>query len=190
MKFSRILTAVLTAGMTTLVAFSAAAADNNGPMFSVVGSAIQSQSRESGNGITLDGKLGLGGGLLVAIPTGHDFGFEIGGLYFNRKFDKIGSNVTNTGFSQKSIYVPADFRFGLAEVLSLGLGGYYDLALDGGNDNDYGLQGGLRLSFPMAATTAFILDGRYSYGLRTDVFGSRSKDIIAMAGFTFNMPNH
>jgi hypothetical protein len=164
---------------------SIAAAD---PQISVLGGAIQSQAEKTGNGVTTEGQLGLGGGLLIAIPTGYAFGFEVGGLYFNRNFESRGSSLTKTEFDQRSIYLPANFRVGLAKAISLGVGGYYDISLEDGIDDDYGLQGGLRFNIPMSASTALFLDGRYSYGLKDDFTHGRNQDILGMVGFTFNMP--
>ncbi len=178
---------------------------------SVVGAANSSQPQELGR--EYEGVTSFGGGLLLEMRLVPLFGLEFGALYLPRKFRReielpAQSKVTTEG---KMYEFPVLLRTHLGSVLSFGIGGYYASAtgqvateVETGSlttasrysyaeveqtTTDHGLLTSLALTIRMAPLTYFLLDGRYTMGLKnnsTAPGGSRKyNDMQFLAGLQF-----
>lgn len=148
--------------------------------FSVVGAGSLGLNKETIavpvlGSIDVKGGFGYGGGLLVNFGMAAN-SLELGAIYLSRPVDVAGAK-TSYGF----VHIPAMYRFG--SVLSFGLGGFYDVALDSGNSSNYGLAAGPRFSLP----GGLFFDARFNYGLKSNVFASMAttKEILFLVGFMF-----
>lgn len=172
-----------------IFASSAAFASGGGMKISVVGAGSYGLNSVSGtepiSGATYEvkGALGYGGGLLFAFPMGATTDFEVGGVY---SIYKIKTATTFLGATEEvttdspAVHIPAAVYFGLGRMVSLGLGGWYDVGMgDNSGTSNYGAQGGLR--FRLSQSVFF--DGAYNYGLK-DVNGQKSSGVMALLGFT------
>ncbi|RZA03738.1 MAG: hypothetical protein EOP11_15915 [Proteobacteria bacterium] len=167
-----------------LLSGAAAQAQTN---LSLVADGNFAQNVTDGGATSGDRQLGLGGGILLENRSSPNFGIEVGALYHARKFDTLlGAYTLN------SVHVPLLLRFYLSNYISLGLGGFFEYgvgdAYAGNNVNktNYGALGSLGIYIPVGATTKFVIDGRYGYGLKT-IGGSdiKTRDIQILAGLRF-----
>jgi hypothetical protein len=114
----------------------------------------------------------LGGGLLYEMGSKRGTGLELGALYSPRK---LGNGRTFT-----YIEVPVMLRFHVGPAFSIGVGGYYAMAMGdvknangstvtyaaaGTKSSDLGLAGSVAFAIPMGKTMAFRIDGRYLMGM-------------------------
>ncbi|RZA03489.1 MAG: hypothetical protein EOP11_16050 [Proteobacteria bacterium] len=167
-----------------LLSGAAAQAQTN---LSLVADGNFAQNVAGGGANSGDRALGIGGGLLLESRSSPNFGVEVGGLYHARKFS-AGNYTTN------AIQVPLLLRFYLSNYISLGLGGFFEYGVgDAYNGSDvnktnYGAMGSLGIYIPVGATTKFVIDGRYGYGLK-DIsdgpFDIKTRDIQILAGLRF-----
>jgi hypothetical protein len=177
--------APLALGFALLSGASAQAQTN----LSLVADGNFAQDVDSGGGTSGDRALGIGGGLLLETRSSPNFGIEVGGLYHARKF-----GTGNVNYTLNAVQVPLLFRLYLSNYISLGLGGFFEYgvgdAYAGNNVNktNYGAMGSLGIYIPVGATTKFIIDGRYGYGLK-DIsdgpFNIKTRDIQILAGLRF-----
>lgn len=154
------------------------------------------------NSASTSAKAGYGGGLLLNFPMARAISLEVGGIYASKKADINESTILGpaTGsVSAKYIQVPADLRFWLAPMLSIGVGGYWEHGVSGDfsstKKNDTGLLGSVALRFPLGMSgTKFLVDGRYYYGLSNiDNSGTdteKYRDIQVLVGFAFPLGMH
>ncbi len=133
---------------------------------------------------TLKPAIGYQGGLLVEFPLSSRFGLELGALYQSLRTTVTVSGTDSTSTS-KNLQAPGLFRLWLGRVISLGVGGYYGLSLESGNDTDGGLLGNLQFSLPLGGSSAFVVDGRYLYSLEDPGNLDRYTEVQAMIGITF-----
>ncbi|MGE4234296.1 MAG: outer membrane beta-barrel protein [Bacteriovoracia bacterium] len=150
--------------------------------------------------------LSYGGGILPEFMLGKMTGLEIGALFMTRKTSYSLAVETYPGRTEQAttsleinaVEVPLVFRFWLARAISIGLGGYYGIAVGDasvstkiGNTSytstspasgsDYGAIGNIRLDIPFGKSFGFVIDGRYLYGLSSDKW----RVIEGLAGFRF-----
>lgn len=121
--------------MATAIVFTQSNADAaNFSIGPAVAFTIQNpQFSENGGTQSVDGKTGIGGGIISEISINESFGLEIDLLYLNHKFSRktsaiFGSEVTST-FSSGYINVPAILRYRPVPFLNLGAGVYYSRIL-------------------------------------------------------------
>jgi hypothetical protein len=137
------------------------------------------------NGGSTDRTLAVGGGALLEFQSSPSFGLEIGALYNPRAQGDAVKYTANT------VQVPVALRFHLSNYVSLGVGGYYASYLQNrgyGSSSDYGALGSLGIYIPVGASTRFIIDGRYIYGLKDQNQGAgetKSRDVQVLAGLRF-----
>jgi hypothetical protein len=145
--------------------------------FSLVGTADYNTYNENG----AKGELGFGAGGLLEFRFGTKVSLETGMIYTRRV----------VGFEGMKYYsnlgdIPVVLRFALGRVFSIGLGGFYELPFESGAVGYYGATADMRLAIPMGASTAFILQPRYSYDLKNTAPG-QVHFISGIAGFRFGM---
>ena len=128
-----------------------------------------------------------GGGLNLSFRMGSMASFEVGGYYLTtvHKFDTNTTSNTITGMG--------GFKFDLARLVFLDLGGYYSslstnpMALVGG---DYGAYGGLGLRIPLKGSTAILISPKYQYSMHkftSGTFDITPSQFLLLAGLTFGM---
>lgn len=166
------------------------AATSQAAQLSLVGEA--NSSRYLLNGAGARAKTGYGAGLLMDFKGRSPISLQIGALYMKR---------TTLGFRGGAdvfphIQVPALLRVWLKRWLVLGMGGYGAYGYGQGrtfysrgiSQMDYGLVGSLALYYRLSYNIAFLMDGRYCYGL-ADVsnvnLGYNWRDTQFLAGFKF-----
>ena len=144
----------------------------------------------SANLIEGKAKLGMGGGLLFEFPLGRTVGLELGGLYYQKKFDVKGADAAGVStldvtFKYNTIQVPLLLKFWLSRGVVLGLGGYAasgtgkvkttdnltgeaaesTFAEAGQYNLDYGLLGNVAFAIPLSGKASLLIDGRYMLGM-------------------------
>ncbi len=131
-------------------------------------------------GVTIEstGGLGFGGGILAKFGMG-PAGFELGALFISQTENSTANGVALPSTSSPIFHFPAVYHFGLGKSFSLGIGGYFALALAEGGDSDYGLKAGPRISFGK-----FFVDATYNYGLK-DNSGVKNSELIGLLGIMF-----
>jgi hypothetical protein len=142
---------------------------------------------DSGSGDTrITGKLGFGAGFLAETWIARRLGIEAGAAYLDRKYGRtVGGVDSGTTASSDSILMPAGLRWHAGRHLSLELGGFYDHSLESGGSDNYGVQGGLRISLPLGHANSLFAEGRYDLGLK-DFGGTKESDVLfALVGITF-----
>lgn len=178
---------------------------------SVVGAVNSSEPKELGE--QYKGVPALGGGLLAEFRMVPMLGLEFGALYMPRRFEReieipVTAKITTEG---KMYEFPVLLRAHLGGFLSLGVGGYYATAtghvqreVQAGasttgsrysyaeaqqTTSDFGLATSLALHIHMAPLTYFLLDGRYTMGMKnnsTAPGGDRKyNDMQLLAGIQF-----
>ncbi len=192
------------------VCFFAAAPTAQAVKFSAVGALNMSEPKSAGT--TYTAKNTYGGGAMLEFGLGPLFGFEIGALSLPRKYEYstttagVTSSVVAT---QKMLQVPVLFRVYLANVLSLGVGGYYSkfkgnyeteantlgirtttsstYSSVGYTDSDYGFVSSIAIYLPLAPLFRIVIDGRYTVGIKDNAIDPATEfkynDIQALAGF-------
>ncbi len=146
-------------------------------------------------------KMGLGGGVLFDSMFSSAAGLEFGGLYITRKietttsFTALGVNSSTTSTDNTHfLQIPVLLRVYLNQALSIGAGGYIAEGLSGVDSDlkksDYGLVASLGIHVPLGSSSAFLIDGRYNYGLKNvdnSSYGMTQKyrDVQFLAGLTF-----
>lgn len=159
-------------------------------------------------GATVANKTGFGGGMMIEFPLGSKVGFEIGAVYTPYIYGLTSSGLDWT-ISWNMIHAPALFRFHFGNVFSLGLGGYYGMAmgkmklkatalgqtveaeddLDSAAKSDYGVVGSMGFTFRLGKSMRFILEGRYLHGLKNLSASSSTTAYFShmqgLAGFGF-----
>ena len=157
--------------------------------FSVVGGAgvgLNSSSGTFGGGLitaNIKSGIGYGGGVLFNLGLGVN-SLEFGAIYMGTKTTATLNGVA-TDTTVNILSIPALVRFG--GMWSLGVGGYYDLAMTSGNTSDYGVTAGPRLSLP----GGLFFEARYKYGLKsTDIpfdipTSVHTQVALLLAGFRF-----
>lgn len=152
---------------------------------SAVGAMVSSQPAETTQ--IHDANSSLGAGVLLELGMVPMIGLELGALSISRKSSQtVGTTTTMT---KKELYeFPVLLRVNLGSMLSFGFGGYYaryqgkifEEATTGASvtsaeyaysdkfatQHDYGLATSLALYFPLAPLAKFMIDGRYTMGLR------------------------
>ncbi len=130
-------------------------------------------------GITVEtsGGLGFGGGILAKFGMG-PAGFELGALFISQTASSTADGVALASTSSSILHFPVVYHLGLGKSFSLGIGGYFALALEGGG-TDYGLKAGPRISFGK-----FFIDATYNFGLK-DNSGVKNSEIIGLLGIMF-----
>jgi hypothetical protein len=172
-------------GLLVLVSVLTGQAAHAGAMFSVYGSGVLPQTVSLGGGVDVKGKVGFGGGAMIEGMLNPTIGAELGAMYLARQFTLEAGGVSADFPSVASIFVPAGLRVHANRYLSIEGGGFFDYSLETGNDINYGVQGGLRLSIPMGASSSLFFEGRYDLGLK-DFSGTKRSDLVlALVGLTF-----
>lgn len=141
-----------------------AAAHALGLSTSVLGGLNQTVSSGGSTGYTAGARLGFGLGLLDA---------DISGMFLSRGFS--GSDNVNW------IEIPVVIRYPFLPAVSLGAGGYYDVALTSGAATVYGLRGSLQINPP--ALPVFI-EGNFDYSLGEGGSGN-ANDLQLLVGLHF-----
>ncbi len=159
-------------------------------------------------------KLGFGGGAYVGVMLHPMFEIDFGALYMQRKFQYDATNGTVVN-KFNSLQFPVIARLNFMNMLSIGAGGYYAMAMgdigveatptgggtttsttmtyanSGYAKSDYGLVGSVALYFPVGPMTRFILDGRYLLGLKdvnkNPAVTDKWRDLQVLAGLAFGM---
>ena len=144
------------------------------------------------------------------------FALEIDGLYIQRKAEIAqslnGVSQSDVTYQSKVIQIPVILRTQLIpRYVNVGVGGYYESGMSSGvtqsgtttgnsgfagansKHSDYGLVGSLEFRLPIIPGIAFIIDGRYLYGLSQQLLDTssgssqKSRYIQALGGLTFWM---
>lgn len=124
---------------------------------------------ETDEDTTITGNMGFGGGLLLGIGP-----IEIGAIYLSRSIT-IDDGILPVTVAANALEIPVLYRF--SGPIEFGIGAFYDLPMVSGNEGNYGLAAGPRISI----TGALFLDVRFNYGLKT----GNSKDLLGMVGYSF-----
>jgi hypothetical protein len=189
-----------------------AQAAHAGPMhFSVFGDGAYSKETVAVTGIpsvSSNTKLGFGGGAQVEFGLGPMAGLEVGAVYLGRKTDISPLNPAFGELTYHYLQVPVQVRIWLNHFITVGVGGYYAMALGDITDangntatystaglkkSDLGLIGSLGFNVPLAPTTSLMAEGRYAMGLQDindpAVAGASTKwtDIQMLVGLRFGM---
>lgn len=187
-----------------MITFALTPAASAGTRVSFVGAltgSSVSKARLSGIDYKSDeSNIGYGTGILAEFMIVSNVGFELGALYLRRniKMHYTLSSVTTTyDIKTQTLQFPALFKLWLTPYFSIGLGGYYNKGIGnlkytttvgsasstetsssyssfGVTTQEYGFAASLGGAIPLSNTIAFILDGRYYYGLASSA--SRSSD--------------
>jgi hypothetical protein len=133
-----------------------------------------------------------GGGALLELGLVPSVGLEFGALYAPRAYT---STLLGTTTHQPMIQFPLVAKAYLAQLLSIGVGGYVSTLPDEAptaaaeKHTDYGFVTSLGLYFPLSSLTHIMLDGRYTMGLDAANAGPdtglRYSDVQVLAGFQF-----
>jgi hypothetical protein len=142
--------------------------------------------------------IGLMGGANLAVPSLSTPGFsssgsigysvgptvqagplEVSALYTHYTVKLTPTGGTAVSSSSKYLDIPALYRLGVG-LASVGVGGFYGIALDSGNSANYGAVASARVSIP----GGYFLDGRFNLGLK-DVSGSKLSAASVLLGFNF-----
>lgn len=143
-----------------------------------------------------------GGGILIEFPLGMRVGFEIDGLLNNSVWSDSSTGVNQQSYSVEPV---ALFRLHFNRYITLGLGGYYGMALgslgntsntktvgyaqyQGGlSTSDFGAEASLGITIPLGKDVGFYLDARYLYGLDNQATKGTwdTAAIQGLAGFQF-----
>ena len=162
----------------------------------------QTSVRSDAANETFAAQTGLGGGAELSLPFGSNLSFDIGGLYFQRKYQTTVTAGTSNGEvqvgTQTALEIPILFRWWLGRVFSIGVGGYYmkymgDVGLSttfagaaspvkstltyadaSQSTSDYGATVAVGLDIPLGLTMGLVIDGRYNYGLGNQITGGSS----------------
>lgn len=177
-KLFKILAVMIVAIATSMPAMAS-------PKFSFFGGVDQVSIRKTNITGAYTGKLGMAGGLGVEFMLGSKVGLELDAIYVQRKWDLTASGITVTT-AASYVEVPLLLRFWLGQVFSLGAGGYYAQGIGklkltsslssltlpdasftsyGLKSKDYGAVGVAGFNFKLGSSAAFLLEGRYVYGL-------------------------
>lgn len=156
-----------------------------------VGSAMHSNMRADNDPeLQLSERWGFGGGVLLGANLGRATQLELGGIYNQKKWN---DGAVPAGFDTEydTIQVPLLLRFMFGNVLSLGIGGYYDVALENAAEDDLGVTGSVALNFPLGRTVGLWLDARYNYGfsdlLDATAGSQESSAFQTLLGLRFNV---
>ena len=159
----------------------------------------------------------LGGGAWLDFMMNPHMDLEVGALYVPRKF-RVTSTIITTVFidSQSTeLQLPVLLRFHLSPMFTIGVGGYYGMAMGklkntdqdgtvteseyaaaGYKKAEFGFVGSVGMRFPLGSSASLILDGRYVGGLSDTVEDAtlttpttkfKSADIQAFVGVQFGM---
>jgi hypothetical protein len=138
-------------------------------------------------------------------------GFEIGALSVPRRFEYVKPNTENkVQYKMKMTQIPVQLKAYLGRSIAFGVGAYYakfnetgsyDITIDGvttsGTDtlasqnqsaSDYGLVTSLALYFHIAPFTKFLIDARYTMGIKDNNPGvgtTHYNDVQALTGLQF-----
>jgi len=157
-----------------LISLSASSAFAGGVRFNLLGTSDLSQNSGATSAI------GYGAGGSLEFKMGSAVGIEAGFIYTFR-------NMTQMGLTH-GIYgdIPLVFRFYFGNILSIGLGGFYELPMDSVMTSYYGVTADITIRAPLGPKAAFILRPRYSYDLVNT--GSNQLNFLSgIAGFQFGM---
>jgi hypothetical protein len=132
----------------------------------ILGGLNQTVSTGGSTGYTAGARLGFGLAILEA---------DVGAMYLSRAF----SGIDNINFIQ----IPAMIRYSLIPMLSIGGGGYYDIAITSNAPSAYGIRGALMVSVPAFPLFA---EANYSHGLgTTGTTTDNVNDVQLLVGFKF-----
>jgi hypothetical protein len=121
-------------------------------------------------------KMGLGGGAGIEFHGGGKMGVEVDAIYLGRKLD----TALATGATFHYLQFPVIARYWLSKGFSVGVGGYYAMAMGDIKDStgatatyaatftkksDYGAVGVIGFNLPIGSRAALLLEGRYNLGL-------------------------
>lgn len=132
------------------------------------------------------GRMGYGGGLLGDFGVSHALGVETGALYTVRKINYTTSGTDIPGGTQDQVHIPLVALIGFNNIVSLVAGGFDEVPVGGDpHNNNYGLEGGLRLTVPLGAGgTQFLADARYAHGFAVQPGDYRTNDVHLLIGFS------
>ncbi len=143
-----------------------------GILFSGIGAVSDGLTQyNDSSGSPHQGKIGYGGGLLIAIGLSPRIRFETGGLYLLNKFQLKSDDTA-------SIYIPAGFRLYFSRAISFSGGAFSNIFSKSHLVPDYGWEAGARISIARV-----FIEGRYSDGLRDYGNGYRYSNVIGLIGF-------
>lgn len=195
----------------TVFAFALSSSPAMAMKFSLVGAANLSTPEASPATVTYSAVPDFGGGALLEFGLVPSVGLEFGGLYLKRNYDKAnGFSKINTKLTMWQF--PVVLKAYLADVLSLGIGGYYSkykddvhletrtaagtafsrssLSTELQEDSDYGLVTSLGIYIPFGTSARFMVDGRYNIGVKDNSTSStelKYNDMQVLVGFQFGM---
>lgn len=197
--------------MLVLAASALGATEASAAMFKLLGAAnLTSKAYDSTGlaGATFTGKFAFGGGAAVVLGSG-TAALELGANYLTRNFtiEQPGASSAN---KYSMVNIPVMLRLNLGRVVSVGVGGYANLAMgnfteeSGGvtsttpvkdtlKSTEFGAVASLGFDIPMGASTGLVIDGRYTMALAealndATVAGGNSwkpSDIQAFVGLRF-----
>jgi hypothetical protein len=131
------------------------------------------------------------GGVDLSFGLGMVANLTIGGEYLSRNYT-VSTSVTVAGETVSAsgtagvtlLHVPVILSFNLSHFLSLGVGGFYDVAISSGAPSNEGLTGDLKLHL---GATPFFIEGRYNYGLDSQAadWGGNTSEVQGFLGLAF-----
>lgn len=157
-----------------------------------------------------NGKPAFGGGALLELGFIPGLGLETGALWLPRKYEVLNAGYTYTT-EQNMVQVPLMLRARLANVFSLGIGGYY--ATYTGNieyqrdrlgsvpvvdtygnqalsSDDYGVIASVAFYSSLTPLARFMLDARYVIGVKDNdnlFYEKKFRDIQILMGLQFGL---
>lgn len=180
--------------------------------FSLVGGANLTTPEESPAPASYSAEAEFGGGALLEFGLVPSVGIEFGGLYLPRKFNKAYPTGITEGTTLTMYQFPVVLKAYLADVLSLGIGGYYSkykndiryetktlggtvssrgtLTAANHTENDYGLVTSLGIYIPFGTMARFMVDGRYNIGVKdnsTTTSELKYNEMQVLVGLQFGM---
>lgn len=132
------------------------------------------------------GRVGYGGGLLGDFGSNGILGIETGAIYTVRKINYTTSGTSIPGGTQDQVHIPVVALIGFNSLFSLIAGGFDEVPTGGDpHNNNYGVEGGLRLSVPIGGGTEFLADARYAHGFAVEPGDYRTNDLHLLIGLGF-----